>query len=337
MRSGVALERQSAGRLAVADLKRVVEAADAAFSANTRRTYREYAGQFRDWLEARDLEPGDETVAAWLTSRFDDGLAPSSLRVASSAVGAVAKAAGRPDPRGELSRRVLAGLVRLGGDRGQGQARGLRRADALAAAGAARADGGLRGARDAALILVMSDALLRVSEAAAVRVDDVTFSGEGSGRLTIRRSKTDQEARGAVAYLTRRTTAAVKEWLRCLEDPAAALAERIESGECRLTGGRLGNERKLANVLRARRGDRLFEVCSATVARILKERARRIGIEGISGHSARVGSAQSLTTRGAALHALMQAGRWRKADTAARYVAGERAALGAVAQLFEDG
>ena len=43
----------------------------------------------------------------------------------------------------------------------------------------------------------MSDALLRVSEAAALLVEDIEEAEDGSGRLTIRHSKTDQEGVGS--------------------------------------------------------------------------------------------------------------------------------------------
>ena len=59
------------------------------------------------------------------------------------------------------------------------------------------------------------------------------------------------------------------------------------------------------------------------------------GIEGrVSGHSLRVGSAQSLVRAGADLPALMQAGRWKDSATAAGYAAGELASRGAVAEFF---
>ena len=62
-----------------------------------------------------------------------------------------------------------------------------------AAAVVERRDGSVRGLRDAALLAVMSDGLLRVSEAAALEVADL--EAEDANTLTIRRSKTDQEAR----------------------------------------------------------------------------------------------------------------------------------------------
>ena len=66
---------------------------------------------------------------------------------------------------------------------------------------AANGDHSLAGLRDAAIIATMSDAMLRVSEMCALLVEDVTVEPDGSGRLTIRTSKTDQEGEGAVQYL----------------------------------------------------------------------------------------------------------------------------------------
>ena len=58
-----------------------------------------------------------------------------------------------------------------------------------------------RGLVDVALASVMRDGLLRVSEAAALRWGDVELAGDGSGRIRIPESKTDQEAEGVVLYL----------------------------------------------------------------------------------------------------------------------------------------
>ena len=98
-----------------------------------------------------------------------------------------------------MARQALASAVRHNAGEGRGQVAGLRREDALAAAAAARAEGTASGLRDAALLRTMSDALLGASEVAAIGTADVEREGDGSGRLAIHRSKTDQEAgRGAV-------------------------------------------------------------------------------------------------------------------------------------------
>ena len=51
----------------------------------------------------------------------------------------------------------------------------------------------VRGWQDIAMASVLRDCLLRVSEAAALRWGNVELAEDGTGRITIARSKTDQE------------------------------------------------------------------------------------------------------------------------------------------------
>ena len=55
---------------------------------------------------------------------------------------------------------------------------------------------------DLALVAALSDAGLRRSEAAALTWGDVQRWDDGSGRITVIRSKTDVEAAGAVVAIT---------------------------------------------------------------------------------------------------------------------------------------
>ena len=59
----------------------------------------------------------------------------------------------------------------------------------------------------------MSDAWLRVSEASALDVADVQRQVDGSGTVTVRSSKTDQEGRGHVRYLGAPTMQRLSAWL----------------------------------------------------------------------------------------------------------------------------
>jgi integrase len=64
---------------------------------------------------------------------------------------------------------------------------------------------------------------------------------------------------------------------------------------------------------------------SGQVNRIYKRIARDAGldelvVEGISGHSMRVGAAQDLLNSGASMPIIMQRGRWTKTDTVMRYL-----------------
>ena len=67
-----------------------------------------------------------------------------------------------------------------------------------------------RGDTDVAVASVMRDALLRRSEAAALTWADVERRQDGTGRLTVRRSKGDQAGEGAELYTGRDATAALE-------------------------------------------------------------------------------------------------------------------------------
>ena len=59
-----------------------------------------------------------------------------------------------------------------------------------------------RGRYDVALVAVLSDGGLRRSEASSLTWGDVQRWDDGSGRITVIRSKTDVEAQGAVVAIT---------------------------------------------------------------------------------------------------------------------------------------
>ena len=157
----------------------------------------------------------------------------------------------------------------------------------LAAALAER--GSLAGFRDAAIVAVASDAMLRVSEIAALAVADIALEEDGSGRLAIRHSKTDQEGEGAVANVGAPTVRRVRAWLAAAELADGPMFRRVR------TGNVVGS---------ARLGVR-------TVRAIITRRARAAGVEGrVSGHSLRIGAAQSLAAAGASVVEMQTAGRW---------------------------
>ena len=55
---------------------------------------------------------------------------------------------------------------------------------------------------DVALVAILSDAGLRQSEASSLTCGDVQRWDDGSGHITVVRSKTDAEAQGAVVAIT---------------------------------------------------------------------------------------------------------------------------------------
>lgn len=257
--------------------------------------------------------PTDHGLAEYLSELHGQGRAPSSIALVVSAVKFRARLQGIPSPVGPVTNRALAGIRRAGKDRGQGQVQGVGFAAADAAAAVAGSDiQDLPGLRDAALIAVASDGLLRVSEIAAVQVADVEQAEDGSGRLSIRSSKTDQEGAGQVLYLGESTMRRVTAW----------------TSAAGITSGPL-----FVRVRRNRRiGAKALSVVS--IRRIIRTRCKAAGVDGrVSGHSLRVGGAQSLAAGGASVVEMQQAGRWQSPNMPGHYAKGQLAARGAVARI----
>ena len=300
------------GIAAVASLSpRVAALAQAAMAPSTRRAYAAALADLDAALGGAPLD--DAALADYLGTRFLAGAAPSSLAVTVAAVRFLAKAGGAPPPTGPETAFVLKGIRREGANRGRGQVAGVQWAQADAAAALAANGGqGLAGLRDAALIAVVSDALLRVSEAAALRVADFESQEDGSGRVLIARSKTDQEGEGAVLYLGPVTMRRVRSWTEAAGIGDGPMFRQIRRGGAVQEAG----------------------LSSRSIRKIIAARCREAGIDGrVSGHSLRVGAAQSLAAAGAGLVEMQTAGRWKAPAMPARYARGQLAARGAVARL----
>ena len=156
---------------------------------------------------------------------------------------------------------------------------------------------------DVALALTLRDGGFRVSEAAALAWSDVERWPDGSGRLTIRRSKTDPTGEGAVVAVT----------------PACVRA---------LDAIRPGNPEEL---------DSVFQLAARQMANRIKTACDAAGLDGdtFSGHSGRVGLARMMSGAGAPTETTMRQGRWKSADMVRRYTRGESA--GAALQWMDVG
>ena len=147
---------------------------------------------------------------------MDDGKSMSTVRLAVSAIVDAHKRVGLESPVNAGVSVTLRGLARRVGA-SQRQAKPLN-ADALAAIRATaftprRSRGGSlesddtalkRGQLDIALASVLSDAGLRVSEAAQLQWRDILDAEDGAGLVYIERSKTDQAGEGPMWRSLRR-------------------------------------------------------------------------------------------------------------------------------------
>ena len=167
---------------------------DRARAPRTRDEYARAAREFDDWR--RGHEPTDALLADYLGVLFDRGLAPVTAEIAVAALADRAERTGLPSPVGAQTLQALSGFRRDGAERGTGQVAGIMWDQADRMAEMAENTNRIAGLRDALLTAVMSDCLLRVSEAAALDVADIAFVDDWL-RVFIRRSKTDQEGAGA--------------------------------------------------------------------------------------------------------------------------------------------
>ena len=202
--------------LAAAD-RGVADSLTAILSDNTRRTYDTQWRIFTSWcdevgLSALPAEP--LTVARYLAARAGSGASIATLRLAASAIAkahqwakvespcrdpgvrASLKGWGRRLAKPQRQSRALTAdvlaVIRLTAVQPRRRGRGIETPEQAAE----------RARFDLALVAVLSDAGLRRSEAAALRWGDVQRWDDGSGRITVIRSKTDAEAVGAVVAIT---------------------------------------------------------------------------------------------------------------------------------------
>ena len=283
---------------------------------NTMKNYRSQWRIFMVWALRKGITalPADPAhVAAYLAERIERlGHKPATLRTAAAAIAFVHRTAGVDDPcAGQAVRRTLRSATRKAG-RLQKQAEALT-TEVFAAIRATvgnprRGRGGIespeaansRGNLDVALVSLMRDAMLRVSEAAALTWGDMAAESDGTGRLAIRRSKTDAEGEGAVAFVSVPTMKAL-----------GLIRE-----------GSLDTES-------------VFGLRANQIAARIKRAAQAAGLgDSFSGHSPRVGMARDLARAGIELPSLMHAGRWRTPGMPAHYIRNETAGRSAVAQFY---
>ena len=167
----------------------------------------------------------------------------------------------------------------------------------------ARPSTDLKGLRDRALLLLGFAGAFRRSELVALDVADLQFC-DGGLRVTIRKSKTDQEGLGATIAIARGSIAcpvdAVRAWIK-----AAGIVD-----------GPLFRPVTRTGKISARR------LSARAVAELVKTYARRAGLKAadFSGHSLRSGFLTSAAARGASIFKMMDVSRHKSVDTLRGYV-----------------
>ena len=288
----------------------VASALESVLSDNTRRVYGAQWRLFNDWCGDVGLTPLPAeplTVARYLAARAGSGASIATMRLATSAISKAHEWAKLDSPcrdpgvraslkgwgrrlskpqrqAGALTADVLA-VIRLTAVQPRKRGRGIETPEQAAE----------RAKLDLALVAVLSDAGLRRSEAAALTWGDVQRWDDGSGRITVVRSKTDVEAQGATVAIT----------------PAAMKA--LNAVRPAGAGGEV----------------KVFGLSESQIARRVKAIAKAAGLadwEFFSGHSGRVGMARRMAQNGAPTHEIERQGRWKQGGgMVGRYTRGESA------------
>lgn len=274
-------------------------------------TIRQYIAQAHAWTRWAT----EHGVAAFPASAGDvvryleaSGRSMSWRRVVVAMLGVAHHAAGAPNPAETFC--VKASLRRFARIApSPRQARPLTEADWQAAV-AALDTSTPQGARDLAILGVMRGCLLRQSEVCALNADDIE-----DDVLIVRRSKTDQQGRGAALFVPTQARLALKAWMTWLPDRGAAVFRGVH-----------------------RSGSILERLTTRSVSLILRRVCRKAGLpeDGISGHSPRVGMAQDLAEADIGLVEIQRAGRWRSPAMPGYYTRAASARRGAVARFYAE-
>ena len=302
-------------------LRRAAATAQKSRSPITERSYSSLLRSFAKFaaVQGKAAFPARaHTIAAFLQYRIDAGASPVYLELTLTALRHAHHAAKQPDPTDDPHVRAISqGYRRSRAACGEvsKQTRGLSESDLAAIVAATRADRDNRAVRDIAIIALLREGLLRCGECAALRVRDFSSSADGSGRLFVSRSKTDQEGQGSVLFLGEQAAAAVAAWLVAAPaDGAAPLFRRIRCGGHIQSSG----------------------LTNKSVNLIIKSRGEAAGIYGLSGHSGRVGMAQDLVAFGASIAEVAIAGRWKSPEQVIHYASRQESAKGAIAKYHRN-
>jgi integrase len=299
----------------------VVEAARgyaaASRAASTRLKYARAWDDFAAWCAAEGQEAlpaHPAVVAGFLAAEAARGLSPSAVQVKLSAIGWVHRRAGRQNPlradEGMLVAEIMAGIRRSHGR--------TPRRKAAADADVCRdllhhvRGDGLREVRDRALIAFGIASCMRRSELVALQLSDLVRVLEGL-RVTIRRSKGDQEGRGAEIAVPEgrrlRPVALLEAWIAAAGITDGPLFRRLTNDGRRVTPEPMSDR---------------------AVARVLKERCAAAGLDPatFAGHSLRAGFLTAAARAQATIFQMQQQSRHRSVQVLSGYVRS--------AQLFED-
>jgi integrase len=313
---------------AVLHIRQWWERAQRVYPPNTRKAWAHDWNSFIGFCASRDLTSlpaRPDTVAAYVVFCRETSKKPASVRRYLSTIALAHRIAKVVNPcEDEVVQLELKALTNAVSVR-QRQARGLGWVDIqkfLETAGES-----LPATRERALLCVAYDTMARRSELVAFDLEEFNFLLDGTGRVLIRRSKTDQAGEGNSAYLSRTTVRYLKRWLDTAGIKQGAVFRRVigrgTAKDLPDGQGRIGERLNVDAIAQAfKRVAKWIKLPASEVAQV-------------SGHSIRVGATQDLLALNIDLASVMQAGRWKTNRMPMRYGEHVLAARGGMARAAE--
>lgn len=276
--------------------------------AKTHATYTSSWFCFVEWCDEQGRSPlpaSADTLAHYILSLNKRGLSVSTANVALAAIVREHQEQNvhceRYDP---AVRKAFAGMARRLSERLPAKRSALT-VDLLAKVVAVQ-PATLTGVRNRALLLLGFATATRSNELARLEVEDVRFESRAQGTVRIRRSKTDQEGKGAFVpiYRAKRRELcpmqALRDW---------TIAAGIRSGPLFRPIDRFGRVGQTA-------------IQCQTVYDIVKQSCERAGMDPrlFGSHSLRAGFVTSATRKGVPLEVIMRTTRHKNINTLLGYV-----------------
>ena len=271
----------------------------------TRRAYASALRSFATFCALHGLErlpAASTTVGLYVTTLAEAGRSVATIRQHVAAIADAHASADLPNPAAAKPvKMILEGIVR---ELGVAPAKKAALTIDLVRAALQATATDLHGLRDRAVLLVGFHAALRRSELAALEVEDLSFQREGVV-VTIRRSKTDQEAAGYEIGVPAHPDVAI--------DAVAALRAYLHAAG--IASGPVFRTFTMQGAMTENRID------GRDVARIVQRAAKGAGLTGdLAGHSLRAGFVTSAAKANVAIDRIAQVSRHKSPAILLGYV-----------------
>ena len=287
---------------------------DRQYAKNTLKSHAHWNRIWCEWCKLQRITPfpaHDTNICGWLklnSSHYKF----SSLKLFIAMLCFYHRREGYSNPITEKVEWTLVSIARQIGIR-KHQAEAITEDDWVKLCAYFKTQNSLASKRNFAMLSLMRACMLRVSEVLQIRENDVK-----DDMLLVRRSKTDQFGEGEELFIPPAYRQVVYEWIDIVYEEF--------SSHCYLFVP-IHRYNSLMN-------NQAISAVAAT--KIIKQSAHSAGIcKEVSGHSFRVGMAQSLAEFGCGLPEIQNAGRWKSPTMPGYYIRNIEKKKGAIAKYHE--